>query len=199
VVLQAEKTGTAVTKVKIDRAGELLVSVPSGATATNRANADEFALLLQILHSWRISIFLKDFPSTTAESECRISAGRPCADRASPPYCYSKYFANLLRSREMLAHPSVFVRAVVFAACAAACGWSLSAGEGVVGTAKPSATVMSYSAPGGDDYFALSLKAGGTSEAPAPTDHVIIVDSSASQTGAFRTQALAVLDAFLES
>ncbi|MFH1922447.1 MAG: hypothetical protein ABIP48_21510, partial [Planctomycetota bacterium] len=49
----------------------------------------------------------------------------------------------------------------------------------------------------GANYFALSLKPAQTAPAPGPRDVVVLYDSSASQTGQFRTQGLSALMALL--
>ncbi|MGE5191058.1 MAG: hypothetical protein ACM3U2_01060 [Deltaproteobacteria bacterium] len=61
---------------------------------------------------------------------------------------------------------------------------------------EPAASLIRYDVPGGETFFALSLKAESL-PAPAARDHVILVDTSASQAGAHRRQALAVLEASL--
>jgi Mg-chelatase subunit ChlD len=58
------------------------------------------------------------------------------------------------------------------------------------------AGLIRYEVAGGESYFALSLRARSLPAAGAH-DHVILVDTSASQAGAHRRQALAVLDACL--
>ncbi len=59
------------------------------------------------------------------------------------------------------------------------------------------AVVYSHQALDGHSYFAVSLK-GPSSQAPAvPHDHVILVDTSASQVGEHRTMAIEVLAALL--
>jgi hypothetical protein len=73
-------------------------------------------------------------------------------------------------------------------ACCATC----AAGE----PGEPAASLIRYEVPGGETFFALALKTG-----PLPAaeqrDHAILFDTSASQAGAHRRQALAVLDGFL--
>ncbi len=61
---------------------------------------------------------------------------------------------------------------------------------------EPAASLIRYDVPGGESFFALSLKAESL-PAPAARDHVILVDTSASQAGAHRKQALAVLEGCL--
>jgi hypothetical protein len=61
---------------------------------------------------------------------------------------------------------------------------------------EPAASLIRYEVPGGETFFALSLKTGALPAAES-RDHAILFDTSASQAGAHRRQALAVLDAFL--
>ena len=68
--------------------------------------------------------------------------------------------------------------------------------------AQKSVYVVRYTAPDGETYFALPLvapKASGRSAADSAHDVVILIDTSASQTGAHRVQSLAVLDDVLAS
>lgn len=63
-----------------------------------------------------------------------------------------------------------------------------------------SVDVLRYTAPGGETYFALPLESPGakaSTEEVAGRDIVILVDTSASQVGMHRTQALKVLDGLL--
>lgn len=75
------------------------------------------------------------------------------------------------------------------------------AGDGNPGGAPPAASLLFCKFPGGDVRFALSLRGpasnGPASNGPAAHDHVVLVDTSASQTGAFRDQSRAVLEAAL--
>src|SRR3990172_8523782 len=61
------------------------------------------------------------------------------------------------------------------------------------------AGVSTYSAPGGQTYFAVALKARGLESHATPRDHVVLVDTSASQAGDHRVQSLAVVKNFLAS
>jgi hypothetical protein len=63
-------------------------------------------------------------------------------------------------------------------------------------TTEPAASLIRYEVPGGETFFALSLKTGALPAADR-RDHAILFDTSASQAGAHRRQALAVLDGFL--
>ncbi|MBW3543220.1 MAG: VWA domain-containing protein, partial [Planctomycetes bacterium] len=57
------------------------------------------------------------------------------------------------------------------------------------------ATVHAWTSPAGETTFALSLRAADLPQAEAsPRDVVLLVDTSASQAGEHRTQALAVVD-----
>src|SRR5579863_604258 len=60
------------------------------------------------------------------------------------------------------------------------------------------AELMRYDVPGGQTIFALALK-GNLQDDFVPRDHVILVDTSASQAGAHRQQGLDVLDSCLAS
>jgi hypothetical protein len=75
-----------------------------------------------------------------------------------------------------------------------------AAADSTVSNPSSSAGVYSYTAPDGETYFALSLKA---EDLPAseqqPRNHVVLMDTSASQVGAHRRQALSVLDAFVKA
>ena len=61
------------------------------------------------------------------------------------------------------------------------------------------AVVHSYTSPQGETYFAVALQADGIASRPQPHDHVILVDTSASQIGEHRTQSFEVLRALLKS
>ncbi|MCH8830916.1 MAG: VWA domain-containing protein, partial [Planctomycetes bacterium] len=65
--------------------------------------------------------------------------------------------------------------------------------------AKSFAQIFSYSAQDGQTYFALSLKAKALPADARPHDHVVLVDTSASQSGEHRKQAFAVVKSFLGS
>ncbi len=59
-----------------------------------------------------------------------------------------------------------------------------------------SATLLSETTPAGDSYFALALQAARLEATDRPHDHVLLVDTSASQVGEHRQQALAVVEEF---
>jgi len=65
--------------------------------------------------------------------------------------------------------------------------------------AEPTADVYVYRAAEGPSYFALALKGPALTPAATPRDHVVLVDTSASQTGEHRTQSLAVVRNYLEA
>ena len=70
----------------------------------------------------------------------------------------------------------------------------------VQAAAVKSVDVLRYTAPDGETYFALPLVAPATAaKTSSSRDVVILVDTSASQTGSHRVQALAVLDDVLAS
>jgi uncharacterized membrane protein YgcG len=70
---------------------------------------------------------------------------------------------------------------------AGACAW-----------ADETAFIRSFDAPNGETYSAVSLKSDGTAKA-VPHDHVVLVDTSASQVGEYRQQSLAVVESLLKS
>jgi len=80
---------------------------------------------------------------------------------------------------------------------AALSGWSAGAGNAGRSVSLP-ADLIRYDVPGGETFFALALR-GSTPEAAVPHDHVILVDTSASQAGAHRQQAFDVLKGCLAS
>ena len=70
----------------------------------------------------------------------------------------------------------------------------------VQAAAVKSVDVLRYTAPDGETYFALPLVApANAAKTSSSRDVVILVDTSASQTGSHRVQALAVLDDVLAS
>jgi hypothetical protein len=71
-----------------------------------------------------------------------------------------------------------------------------NSGERKAGESDAAASLIRYDVAGGESFFALSLRARSLPAAGAH-DHVILVDTSASQAGAHRRQALAVLEACL--
>lgn len=66
-------------------------------------------------------------------------------------------------------------------------------------SAENSASIITYTAPGGDSYYALGLKMSGDGSQVVPRDHVVLFDTSASQNGQYRERALAVLKSMTES
>jgi len=61
----------------------------------------------------------------------------------------------------------------------------------------PQAKVLQYSAESGDTVQAVLLQAPKSADTLTVRDHIVLVDTSASQNGGHRVQALATLDAFL--
>ncbi|HVW02415.1 MAG TPA: VWA domain-containing protein, partial [Planctomycetaceae bacterium] len=61
------------------------------------------------------------------------------------------------------------------------------------------AQIEAFAAPDGETYFALGLKAPDTPATTTPHDHIVLVDTSASQVGEHRLQALRVVKALLDS
>ena len=59
------------------------------------------------------------------------------------------------------------------------------------------ARLSTYDKPGGESYFALSLSPNVTPRVAAAHDVVVLIDTSASQTGDFRDKGLAALDSML--
>ncbi|QDT53148.1 hypothetical protein Pan44_11630 [Caulifigura coniformis] len=82
------------------------------------------------------------------------------------------------------------------AAAAAAVGLGQFSGVALASDA-PSTLVRSYTAPNGETYLSVSLRAENLPAEPVPHDHVVLVDTSASQVGEHRRHALAVVDQFL--
>src|SRR5687768_18603543 len=67
-----------------------------------------------------------------------------------------------------------------------------------VAWAAPSARLATYD-KAGEQFYALSLRPGMPADAAQANEVVILFDTSASQTGAFRDDALTALDALLRS
>lgn len=97
----------------------------------------------------------------------------------------------------MLPRVRFAIRTGVVLGCGALCLWSV-AGENRPAAVDPAASLIRYEVPGGDNYFALALQASSLG-APIAHDHVVLVDTSASQTGDYRSQSLKVVEAFLAS
>lgn len=66
-------------------------------------------------------------------------------------------------------------------------------------SADNSASIITYTSPGGDSYFALGLKVKANSTQAVSRDHVVLFDTSASQNGEYRDRALSVLDSLTKS
>jgi hypothetical protein len=89
-------------------------------------------------------------------------------------------------------------RARWMAAAAAAVGLGHFSGV-VLASDAPSTLVRSYTAPNGETYLSVSLRAEGLPAAPVVHDHIVLVDTSASQVGEHRRHAFAVVEKFLAS
>ncbi len=87
------------------------------------------------------------------------------------------------------------VRRLSNAAAVLAVGYLLSAGLAQAG--EPTARLISFQPPAGDLVYALSLQAGDLPAVAGTTEHVLLVDTSASQAGAHRKQGLGVLEGYL--
>ncbi|MFN9270567.1 MAG: hypothetical protein ACK5V1_18280, partial [Planctomycetaceae bacterium] len=77
------------------------------------------------------------------------------------------------------------------------CVWS-NAAERARPIAATGSQLIRSQQPGGSAYFALAIRPELLGEGPA-RDHLVMIDTSASQTGDHRRQALAVLDELLRS
>jgi len=84
------------------------------------------------------------------------------------------------------------------AAAAAAVGLGHFSGV-VLASDAPSTLVRSYTAPNGETYLSVSLRAENLPAAPVAHDHVVLVDTSASQVGEHRRHGLAVVEQFLSN
>jgi hypothetical protein len=101
------------------------------------------------------------------------------------------------RRLAMLSGSRLLIRASVVFCLGVLCVWS-AAGETGPETANPVSSLVRFDVPGGETVFALSLKAG-TTESAGARDVAIVIDTSASQAGEHRRQALAVLESCLAS
>ena len=89
----------------------------------------------------------------------------------------------------MLKHIRVAVGATMLIACVAASARS---------AAPSTANLMTFDGTDGQRYFALSLEPSSALPQPAARDLVIIVDTSASQTGAYRSDSLEAVETLLD-
>ena len=103
----------------------------------------------------------------------------------------------------MASRPAVVRRAsVIFASVGLVAGVASVASnlwaDGGPAAKEPAVSVYQYSAPNADPYFALALQANAR-QLPAShvADHVILVDTSASQSGAYRKRAMEIVNGFL--
>jgi len=112
-----------------------------------------------------------------------------------------------LRSPAMVTPIGFVSRLLVVASFGALCVCGVAA-ERRTDFADACASLIRYDIPGGESLFALSLKADSIQTGAmktgakdkgrsAPHDHVILVDTSASQAGAHRQQGLKVVDSLL--
>ena len=71
---------------------------------------------------------------------------------------------------------------------------------GAAAAVASTSSVVTYTAPDGQSYFALALRPTGKVPAKSgPHDHIVIVDTSASQMGEHRAQALGVVRALVQA
>ncbi|HLA85650.1 MAG TPA: VWA domain-containing protein, partial [Thermoguttaceae bacterium] len=93
--------------------------------------------------------------------------------------------------------PTRFLSRMAFLPLAFMATWMMCAGAVVAGPSPEAARLDVFSAPDGATYFALSLKPGVDVAAPEGSDVIVMFDTSSSQTGAFRENALAALENLL--
>ena len=70
--------------------------------------------------------------------------------------------------------------------------------NGIASEPSTKTTLDSFVAPDGQNYFALGIRASDVPPTPGPRDHVIIVDTSASQVGQHRSQSLKVVKGLVD-
>ena len=87
-------------------------------------------------------------------------------------------------------------RMVVLPAVAAVC-WGGASLQGAESTVP--GRVLKHSSPDGQSYSAVVLRASELPKGIVARDHIILIDTSASQIGEHRQQSLAVLDSLLKS
>ncbi|MHC4875209.1 MAG: VWA domain-containing protein [Planctomycetota bacterium] len=92
--------------------------------------------------------------------------------------------------------PSRFTRLAMFGLSLAV---ALSQQSGVSAAEGPSARVLQYRSESGESVHAILLRAPEAASQSRLQKHVVLFDTSASQTGEHRQQALAVLNSFLTS
>ena len=76
---------------------------------------------------------------------------------------------------------------------------SLVLAIGAMATAAPKGTMSTYHTPEGEIFFAAQLEAGLSTDPTQGRDVVVLFDTSASQVGAYRTDAITALNKFLQS
>lgn len=79
------------------------------------------------------------------------------------------------------------------------CVAGLSPQSSMAADQKPAGRVLQYRAESGEMSFALVLEPRSRGQVAKERDHVVLFDTSASQTGEHRKQSLAVLESFLKS
>lgn len=98
-------------------------------------------------------------------------------------------------TRKRLSIARVASAGAIFAVLAAGI---LPATASTPGKSGRTSSVLSYDGPDGRTYFAVGLKAPASANMQVKgRKHVVLIDTSASQTGVHRTQALSVLKSFL--
>jgi len=88
--------------------------------------------------------------------------------------------------------------AMAMAALSVSLGTAIGAEPPSEAAPSETARLDVYTQPGDASYFALSLKPNQTATVPQARDVVVLFDSSASQTGKFRTDGLTALDSLLK-
>jgi len=91
----------------------------------------------------------------------------------------------------MLTRAKKAVRTAAVVALGGLSVWTVAA-ERVRPGGERAAQLFRYQQPGGDSYFALAIRPEGLAAGPA-RDHVLLIDTSASQVGQHRRQAMAVV------
>ncbi len=87
-------------------------------------------------------------------------------------------------------------RPMLWASCAM---FLVAAGALAAEPSREAARLETYQGPKGDNYFALSLTPQAVVPAPQEQEVVILIDTSASQTGVHRDKSFAILEAMLAS
>ncbi|HBH51633.1 MAG TPA: hypothetical protein DDY91_07060, partial [Planctomycetaceae bacterium] len=139
--------------------------------------------------------FLEDFASSRVEPDCKICVGLDSLRPSSPPSSCSgaRIPASVpsFWSCRMLTRAKKAVRTAAVVALGGLSVWTVAA-ERVRPGGERSAQLFRYQQPGGESYFALAIRPEGLAAGPA-RDHVLLIDTSASQVGQHRRQAMAVV------